>query len=137
MLGEFEAEWSDAAHPKLQRVKFSRAVADYSQPNWDIAAAIDGNRDTGWALDGNDPAKRADRHAIFVPEKPIALPRGGKLIVRVRQEALDNHNIGRFRLSFSSAAGLTAPNCGADSAASERSTFRTAGRTEQGRSARR
>jgi hypothetical protein len=85
-------------------------VADYSQPGWDIATAIDGKRDTGWALDGNDPAKRADRHAIFVPEKPIELSRGGKLTVRVRQEALENHTIGRFRLSISNAAGLTAPN---------------------------
>ncbi len=110
VLSEFEAEWTDDAHPKPKQVKFSRAMADYSQSGWDIAAAIDGNRDTGWALDGNDPAKRADRHAIFVPEKPIALPRGGKLTVRVRQEALDNHTIGRFRLSISSAAGLAAPS---------------------------
>jgi len=110
VLGGFEAKWTDAAHPKPQRVKFARAVADYSQPDWPIAAAIGNNPGVGWALDGNDPAKRLDRHAVFIPDKPIDLGPGGTLTVRVRQETLENHVIGRFRLSVTSAAGIAGPN---------------------------
>ena len=35
-----------------KQVAFSAAVADYSQPNWDVARAIDGDRKTGWAIGG-------------------------------------------------------------------------------------
>lgn len=33
-------------------VALSTAVADYSQPKWDVARAIDGDRKTGWAIGG-------------------------------------------------------------------------------------
>ena len=111
-LSEFEAEVTDSARPDAapHRIKFTKAKADYSQPHWVIASAIDGHPSSGWALDGNNPDKRADRHALFFLEQPLSLPHGGTLTVRVRQEAKDNHNIGRFRLAICSAPGINEPN---------------------------
>ncbi len=34
------------------KVAFADAVADYSQPNWNVAKAIDGDPKTGWAIGG-------------------------------------------------------------------------------------
>ena len=114
VLGEVEAEVTDSAQPQAgpRRIKFAEAVADYSQPNWAIAAAIDGNPETGWALDGHDPDKRYERHAAFFPTSPITLPQGGVLTVRVRQEVTDNRVMGRFRLAISSAQGIRSAPAG-------------------------
>ena len=112
VLSGFEAEVTDTATPDdvPERIRFAAAVADYSQPKWGIAAALDGNPKTGWALDGNNPAMRADRHAVFLLDKPITLAQEGTLTVRVRNDAFTYHNIGRFRLAISGAEGITAVN---------------------------
>ena len=101
VLGEFEADVTLAGPEKEAKttLKFARAFADYSQPNWDIASTIDGNNSTGWALDGNDVSKRVTRHAVFVLAAPVTLPAGSTLAIRLKQEALGDHNFGQFRLS--------------------------------------
>jgi hypothetical protein len=110
-LSEFEVEIIDAAQLNAPPtpIKLAAAAADYSQSNWLISYAIDGNRDTGWAVDGNDPSKRVERHGVFLLDRPISLPQGGTLTVRVRQETFDNHTIGRFRLSMSSRQEVKEP----------------------------
>ena len=100
VLGELEAELSDSSTPKnTSALKFAKAFADYSQADWNITAAIDGNPSTGWALDGLDPAKQIARHAVFVFTEPVKLEAGQTLTIRLKQEALANHNLGMFRLS--------------------------------------
>ena len=100
VLGEFEAELLPVSAPESPvPVKVSRAFADYSQANWNIASSIDGNASTGWALDGLDPTKQITRHAVFVLSEAVSLDIGSKLVVRLKQEALSNHNLGIFRLS--------------------------------------
>ncbi len=100
VLGEFEAEWSDSSAPEtVVPLKFAKAFADYSQANWNISAAIDGNPATGWALDGLDPTKQLTRHAVFVFAGPLVLAADSKLTIRLKQEALGEHNLGLFRLS--------------------------------------
>lgn len=84
---------------------FKRAEASYSQPNWDIKLVIDNNPKNGWAIDGNDPAKRLPRQAIFVLEHPVAAPADATLTIRLKHEAISGHNIGRFRLAASSLEG--------------------------------
>ncbi len=102
VLSELEAELSDALTPKnTSPLKFAKAFADYSQADWNISAAIDGNPSTGWALDGLDPAKQIARHAVFVFTEPVKLEAGQTLTIRLKQEALANHNLGLFRLSSS------------------------------------
>ncbi len=100
VLGEFEAETSFASTPEtVTKLKIARAFADYSQENWNISAAIDGNPATGWALDGLDPTKQVTRHAVFVLAEPVVLAPDSKLTIRLKQEALADHNLGLFRLS--------------------------------------
>ena len=100
VLGELVAERSDSSTPKnTSALKFAKAFADYSQADWNISAAIDGNPSTGWALDGLDPAKQIARHAVFVFTEPVKLEAGQTLTIRLKQEALANHNLGLFRLS--------------------------------------
>jgi len=100
VLGEFEAELTlSTANESAIPLKFDRAFADYSQANWHIASAIDGNPSTGWALDGLDSTKQITRHAVFVFKEPVVLDVGSQLIIRLKQESLSNHNLGLFRLS--------------------------------------
>lgn len=86
--------------------KFNRAEADYSQKGWEIGLVVDGNPKNGWAIDGNDAAKRLPRRAIFVLEQPLAAPADATVTIRLKHEAIGGHNIGRFRLS---ASGLETP----------------------------
>ena len=92
---------------------FVDAQADFSQDNWPIKSLIDAGMatkgskkakaaraktGTGWAIGGNVPENRVPRKALFVLT-PTAIPAGAKLSITLRNEALANHNVGRFRLS--------------------------------------
>ena len=106
VLSEFEAELATtvaldnpATPDTTVPLQFARAFADYSQANWDIASAIDGNPSTGWALDGLDPTKQITRHAVLVFKEPVVLDCGSRLTIRLKQESLANHNLASFRLS--------------------------------------
>ena len=88
---------------KREQLKLTRAVADYSQRGWSIDNVLKKGKRGGWAVDG--PSKKEPRKAMFVLEKPIPPHKGGKLLLRLRHEALDGHNIGRFRLSATAVPG--------------------------------
>ncbi|MCP5558544.1 MAG: PSD1 domain-containing protein [Verrucomicrobiaceae bacterium] len=79
----------------------AKAIADYSQKGYEIGAVLDKKSGRGWAIDG--PTKRDPRRAMFVLEKPLPPQAGAKLLLRLRHEAIANHNIGRFRLSSAAA----------------------------------
>lgn len=100
VLTEFEAEIAAASAPeKFDRIVFSTANADYSQPKYEVAKAIDGNPETGWAIDGD--TKKETRTAIFATARPIGYAGGSILKFRLKQESkFSHHNIGRFRLSL-------------------------------------
>jgi Protein of unknown function (DUF1553) len=95
---------------------FTRAEADYEQQGWEVglivrdqpkpakgkAAAKAPKNKSGWAVDGNDPAKRLARKALFVCDA-LTVPEGATLTVRlVHGSQFADHNIGRFRLSTTS-----------------------------------
>ncbi len=128
-LTEFVVETK--VHGKNQRVKIARATADYNPPVREldpvyadrtgrhrvigpISFAIDGKDETAWATDA-DPGRRNIPHqAVFTLDKP--LPPGAKLAIMLGQnhggwnsDDNQNHNLGRFRLSFT-----TRPNVVAD-----------------------
>ena len=108
---------------KRQKVKFTKALADYANPvrdlekNFDdksgkkrvtgpVAFAIDGKDDTAWGIDAGPGRRNVPRQAIFIPEKPIELPEGGTLHFNLHQnhggwnsDDHMNNNLGRFRLS--------------------------------------
>ena len=129
-LTEFVVEVESAKAPgKRQKVKFVKATADYANPerelekNYDdksgkkrvtgpVAYAIDGKDDTAWGIDAGPGRRNVPRTAVFVPEKPVALPDGGTLHFNLKQnhggwnsDDHMNNNLGRFRLGVTSAAG--------------------------------
>jgi hypothetical protein len=88
-----------------------KAETDYDQSGWSIAklaptpmtkgkAKKSDNNKAGWAIGGNLAENRVPRRAIFTIA-PTTIPAGAKLIVVMRQEAVSNHSIGRFRLNIS------------------------------------
>jgi hypothetical protein len=82
-------------------VKLARAAADFSQPNYEIAKAIDGSSRTGWAVDGHNQV--ANRKGVFTFAEPIT----GATSVTVRLDHRSphaKHQIGRFRLAVTGQA---------------------------------
>jgi mono/diheme cytochrome c family protein len=100
VLSRIEATLSAATLDKPVTLKFNRAEADYSQNGWDIKNVLNGKAGKGWAVDG--PTRKENRKAMFLLEKPVAVPKDATLTVRVIQDTLAQHSIGRFRLSATS-----------------------------------
>ncbi|MEZ6128709.1 MAG: PSD1 and planctomycete cytochrome C domain-containing protein [Planctomycetaceae bacterium] len=96
VLSEFELHTADGAkHP------FASATAEHSQPGHEIPRAIDGNRETGWAINGApEGSMNRDRSAWFVLTEPITVSSEQPLkFSLVFNNA--NYDIGRFRISIS------------------------------------
>ncbi|MGI8964578.1 MAG: DUF1553 domain-containing protein, partial [Limisphaerales bacterium] len=89
-------------------VLFSTAVADFSQKDFNVKAALDGNPKTGWAVSGNEAEHRTNRQAIFISRQPFGFPAGTSLKVRLKFESdFKQHAIGRFRVALSTSESLT------------------------------
>jgi len=80
-----------------------------------IAYAIDGNNETAWGTDVGPGLRNQPRKAVFVPEKPIDNAGGTVLSFVLSQnhggwnsDDNQNHNLGRFRISITSAPNPTA-----------------------------
>ena len=68
-----------------------------------MAATLDNNPTTGWAVSGHE--RKGDRLAVFTFEKPLSGGPGSVLVVRLaHQSQYAQHNIGRFRLSLTTSA---------------------------------
>ncbi len=116
---------------KTEKLKFAKATADYNPPVTPllpmyndksdkkrvigpIEFAIDGKDDTAWASDADPGRRNVPHQAVFTLDKP--LPDGSTLTFLLKQDHggwnsddNQNHNLGRFRLSLT-----TAPNAEAD-----------------------
>ena len=101
VLSEFELVAVSIKDPAIRKpIKFSRAMADYSQANYHINNAIDGSvaGNNGWAVDG--PSRKQSATAMFVAAEPFGYDGGTELQFRLRHEAsFATHGIGRPRLS--------------------------------------
>lgn len=100
VLSEFELRWGEGTNNVDQQVKFAEARADYSQPDYPAASAIDGKAtegQNGWAVKGA-PAGALRHTATFKIESPIASTNGIKLHFTLKQSFSPEHLIGRFRL---------------------------------------
>jgi cytochrome c553/mono/diheme cytochrome c family protein len=132
-LTEFKVEAADAANPtNKMSVKIAKATADYSNPKRElepnfydkstnnrvtgpIEFAIDGNNDTAWGIDAGPGRRNQDRKGVLVPEKPVGYSNGTILTFRLTQnhggwnsDDHMNNNLGRFRLSVTTATNVTA-----------------------------
>ena len=83
-----------------REVKFSSAVADFTQNEFDAGDVIGGDpkdQKRGWAIGG---AQGKAHWLSLLAEKPIEAPPGSRLRVVIEQKSpYENHVLGRFRLS--------------------------------------
>lgn len=79
-------------------VKFASAKADYEQPNFTAAGAIDDKPATGWAISGGTGK---EHQATFEIPADVKLPPGAPLTITIDQQYADGqHTLGKFRLSL-------------------------------------
>jgi hypothetical protein len=84
-----------------ESLKLASAVADYSQPGFDIANLANPASNVGWAVDGN--SKPMNHAAVFSFTRPLPGGPGTTLTIRLKHDSPHaNHVIGRFRLALSS-----------------------------------
>ncbi len=132
-LTEFNVEAQDAAQPTNKvKVKIARATADYDQPEralesnfhdkstnnrftGPVTFAIDGNDQSAWGIDAGPGRRNQDRKAVFAADRPIPFTNGVILTFRLKQnhggwnsDDHMNNNLGRFRLSVTSATNAVA-----------------------------
>ncbi len=135
-LSEFKVE-AAPAHDAAKRtaVAFASAVSDLEPaPDTPVRSefnekepvhrvigparyAIDGNGDTAWSNDVGPGRRNRDCFAIFVAAQPIANPGGSALTIKLAQnhggwnsDDLQAENLGRFRLSITTAADPASDN---------------------------
>jgi hypothetical protein len=86
-------------------IKLQKAQATFSQGDYDVASAIDGNSTAvlgnGWAI---GPQMGQDHTALFELATPLEKARGKVLEITIHQNFADNeHSLGRFRISLTDA----------------------------------
>jgi len=112
VLSEFETEVNTDAEPdKWLAIPFTLAWADHEQTdgNFKIANAIDGKKETGWAIAGHQ--KKGNRTAIFVARQPFVTGKVARLRIRLRHESIyAKHQFGRLRLSVSESENIPETN---------------------------
>jgi len=80
-----------------ETVTLQNASADFSQSGWPVAAAIDGNAGTGWAV---SPEFNKPHTAIFELADDAGGEGGSRLTFTLDQQYPDGtHSLGRFRIS--------------------------------------
>jgi hypothetical protein len=132
-LTEFEVEAAPADAPdKIMKIKIAKATADVNPAETPLEAifddksgkrrvtgpvefAIDGNEDTAWGIDAGPGFRNQPRKAVFTAQAPIANPGGTILTFYLDQkhggwnsDDNQNQNLGRFRLSITTAPGAVA-----------------------------
>jgi hypothetical protein len=92
-----------SADAKPTTVKLVDPLVTFQQntSNLSIAASIDSNKQTGWAV---DPQFGKDHAAVFHTSEPVGVKGGTKLTFTLEFNVNNKHNIGRPRLSISTAA---------------------------------
>jgi len=108
VLSEFELRCAPKpagdAKAEPAAVKLAKAVADHSQEGYLVDYAIDGKKNTGWAIGVKQGNMNVNREAIFLPATPIRNEAGTRLTVVIRHDHADaKFLLGQFRLSVSSA----------------------------------
>ncbi|MSQ96739.1 MAG: DUF1553 domain-containing protein [Gemmataceae bacterium] len=98
-LGFAAAKIGGPLVPKSMKLKNPRAT--FEQKGLPIKATIDSDAKSAWAI---DPQFGKDHAAIFDLDTPIGASDGTTLVIKLRFNNNDGHNIGRLRLSISNAA---------------------------------
>ncbi len=88
---------------KAVSIPLTSAQADFSQAKWDVANAIDGKRNTGWAI---APQFHKPHWATFRTTKPLSLSQGEFLELTLDQQYGQARTIGRVRISLLTGEGI-------------------------------
>lgn len=123
VLSGVEAEITAPSLKSPLVARFIKAEADYSQKGWEIGFITKPAAGKGWAVDG--PTKKEPRTALFLVERPLTVPAEAQITVRLKHAALNQHNIGRFRLSTTSQPPAAVSLKGLDYPAPLRAAFAT------------
>jgi hypothetical protein len=118
ILTGLDVEAISVADPlQIVKVKLAGARADYEQQGWPVAAVLDDNKETGWAVDGH--TKREQRAAWFAFAQPAGFAGGTDLRVTLRCESTQHpdHVVGRPRVSVTTAAAPLAASLAPELAA--------------------
>jgi hypothetical protein len=78
-------------------LKLDNPTATFEQSGLPIAAAIDGDKKSGWAV---DPQFGKDHAAVFEVDSPAEMSGGMRLTFVLKFDGNKGHNIGRLRLSI-------------------------------------
>ncbi len=81
--------------------KFVKALATFEQKGLPVAAAIDGDEVSSWAV---DPEFGKSHAAVFILDAPLSAPAGSALKFTLKFRNNTGHSIGRPRLSVTTAA---------------------------------
>ncbi len=104
VLSEISIAQFDAERPgELHSLKFTRATADFSQKNYGVEKAIDGDVEAkaGWAIATETGRLNVDRTAYFYLEKPAKTETANsRFRISLAQQFGTQHTIGKFRISF-------------------------------------
>jgi hypothetical protein len=94
---------------ELVDVPLELATATYSQQGFSVQRALDGDPQTGWAMDG----RPGEHVAVFAAGAPMGDPDGSLLRIRLRFESgYARHELARFRLSVGTSPSLAAATLG-------------------------
>jgi mono/diheme cytochrome c family protein len=98
ILNELELAVAPADAPQqTQPVGLHSATADFSQKNWEVAGAIDGDPKTGWGI---NPQFGKDHWARFLTAEPVGFEQGTLLTLTLHQNYGGSRTIGRLRVSL-------------------------------------
>lgn len=100
VLSDFTFD-TDGGPPKL-----GRAIADHSQPGYDVNDVLLGDPRKGWAVNSDKPAERnVDRQAVFILKRPREVREGQTFVFTLRfSELPKGYALGRFRIAVTYAA---------------------------------
>jgi hypothetical protein len=106
VLSEFSVEASaDAPNAPTNQVALQNATADFSQPGYPVAAAIDGiiTNMVGWAVEDLPGRRNRSRQAVFETKEAVGWEGGTVLKFTLNHSYGSTHTLGRFRLSVTTA----------------------------------
>ncbi|MFN7138772.1 MAG: DUF1549 and DUF1553 domain-containing protein, partial [Limisphaerales bacterium] len=103
VVSEISLEASPLSDPSATNsITFAKATADFSQPGFDVAYAIDGitTNKLGWGGEDLPGRRNRNRTAVFETKEPIGYEGGTVLKFDIKQLFGTDHTLGRFRLSI-------------------------------------